>query len=503
MTHHGDHHVDSKNVLLFVPYSKNSGPAPPALPPSTSSYSSDFFGAPPPPVQPQQQPAYAALPPSTSSYASPAETNGYGNYSSGGGAAASDPWGGSSYGAATLPSSNSYGAPTPSYTIQPPAFPPPDQDPFGKSSYGAAPPLPPEPLATPQGLPAGQYSFASPFPTSIAAPQHEYTPATQASSIGFASPVAQPYGAQNQQMMNGFDPSNPPPQESYGMNGDYYGLEGFVGGPPTGSSDAAQVGYPENLSAAPAHNAPESLAATAPPPPNYSDPALLSMNVLSGSDQPLISDATKKDLNKSAPKGSLVDEAYAKLVNMDAFDLVQDKGTQSRKNPFDVSSTTSNNTASLADMMKTKNNKPAERKEVMKTYAPAPGSLVLSSNQSGNFGGYGSQYGLGGMGMTQPPQQQQPAMGGMSLASPPPAAMPGYGGMQQQQQPPSYGQPPTMTQPYGQALGGYGMQSPPSMQMSYGMQQQYGQQPPPMPPPQQQQLYGQPPPMQQQQQYGF
>jgi hypothetical protein len=424
-----------------------------------------------PPLPANQQPSFAALPPSTTSTAPSAEVNGYGN-------AAADPWGHSSYGAPppapAQPSANPYGATAPLTTLPYGAHPnstaPAVQDPFGGGAYGAPPP---EPLATPQGAYGGQNSFASPLPTSIAAPQQDYTPATQASSIGFASPVAQPYGAQWQQM-NEFD-QQPPQQEQYGMHGDQFGMNGF-GGPHTGSSDAAQADFTEESSANP-----YASEASAP-----SDPALLSMNVLSGSSQPLVSE-NMKDSNGSIAGSSMADQAYAKLVNMDAFDLVQDKGAQSRNNPFDVASTTSNNTSSLADMMKTKSNKSGEKKEVMKSYAPAPGAMVLSSSQQqGNFGGYGSQYGLGGIGVA---QQQPPAMSGVSMPAPPPAPMQGYGGMQSQ----PYGQP------HGQAPG-YGMQAA-QMQQPYGMQQQqplYGQQPPM----QQQQSYGNPPPMQQQP-FGF
>lgn len=270
------------------------------------------------------------------------------------------------------------------------------------------------------------------------------------------------------------------------MGGEQYGINGF-GGPYAGSSDAAQAGFPEESSAA-APVAPEPAAFASP------DPALFSMNVLSGSDQPLVSDAMRES-NGSAAGGSMADQAYAKLVNLDAFDLVQDKGAQSRKNPFDVASTTSNNTASLSDIMKSKN-KSGEKKEIMRSHAPPPGAMVLSGSQQGNFGGYGSPYGYGGMGMNQ--QQQPPAMGGMS--SPPPVdpmpAYGGYGGMPQQA---PYGHPPPPSQPYGQ-VPGYGMGAPPPAQQPYGMQQQQPfRQPPPM---QQQQPYGQQPPMQQQP-FGF
>jgi hypothetical protein len=128
--------------------------------------------------------------------------------------------------------------------------------------------------------------------------------------------------------------------------------------------------------------------------------------------------------------------------------------------------------------MKSKN-KSGEKKEIMRSHAPAPGAMVLSSSQQGNFGGYGNQYTMGGMGLP-----QQNPMGGM-MGQPPaaPAAMHGYGGMQQQQPPQPYGQPAAPSQPYSQQS--YGMQH--QQQAQYGqpssMQQQYGQPPPLQQPP--------------------
>jgi hypothetical protein len=231
-----------------------------------------------------------------------------------------------------------------------------------------------------------------------------------------------------------------------------------------------------------------------------SDPALLSMNVLSGQPQPLVTESMTNGANGTAA-GSMADQAYAKLVNMDAFDLVQSNDTDSRKNPFDaaistpnaiggpIGGATANTSASLADMRKAK--KPLEsKKSIMNTRAPAPGAMVLSNNQQGNFGGYGGLSGMATMGTM---GQQQPTMG----QPPAPPQMQGYGGMQHQQaygQPPqqAYGQPPQ--QAYGQPpQQAYGMQpqaAPMQQQPSYGMQ------------PQQQGLYGQPPPVQQQQTYG-
>ena len=171
----------------------------------------------------------------------------------------------------------------------------------------------------------------------------------------------------------------------------------------------------------------------------------------------------------------MADQAYAKLVNLDAFDLVSSKSSEPVKNPFDVAApapAATNGTTSLADMQKSK--KTSEpKKSIMNTPAPAPGAMVLSGTQQGNFGGYGGLAG-GTMG-------QQPTMG----QAPP---LQGAYGMQQ----PAYGQP------------AYGMQAQQPMQQQYGMQApqgMYGQ-----PPPTQQQqppAYGQQPPPLQQQPFGF
>merc|ERR1711933_620134 len=98
---------------------------------------------------------------------------------------------------------------------------------------------------------------------------------------------------------------------------------------------------------------------------------------------------------------------------MDAFDLVQSKDSEARQNPFDVAVSTStsiggtNTNASLADMKKAK--KPSEpKKSIMNS--PAPGAMVLSNNQQGNFGGYGGLSGMstmGGMGQQPPAMNQQ------------------------------------------------------------------------------------------------
>lgn len=471
-----------------------SGPAPvPALPLS-SSYASEMFGV-APPLAPQQQQQYAALPPSTSA------TNGYGTVA--------DPWGSSmsaapASGAAAPPApppttaAYPYGAPAP-FPSSPAAVPPPSQN----NPYGAAPPGPietfsagqppydgaygqpypsaaangygqpqqrpfPEPVPTPiasgQQQPQHPPFAATPLPTMVVASQHEYTPATQASSIGFASPMAQPYGGAYQ----------PQPQEQQ-----------------SGSENAQLGGFEEAMSAP-------------------SDPALFSMNVLSGhqDDQPLVTDSmlqTNGTANSGGGTGSasrsLADQAYAKLVNMDAFSLVTEKSSVSRKNPFDMGGASNpiggGHTSSLSAIQSTK--KTGEKKEIMKSHA-----MVLSTSQQGNFGGYGGGYSTGGGGMGMQ-QQPPPPMGMQQQQQQAPPMMQGYGGMQQQQlpygqQPPpppqQYGQPPPPpAQPYGQQ--GFGMQQP-----AYGQNPLMQQQPQPYGQPPMQQRYGQPPPNQQQP-FGF
>ena len=388
--------------------------------------------------------------------------------------AAADPWGMAtmaatlppSQPATTQPASNPFGvpaqAPQPTHQAnvnaggiptlaanQPPfgAGPPPTPVGASSSAYGAA-----------------QAPFGSPPPSTInGPPQQEFTPATQASSIGFASPMAQPFPPQDDQQQASSQ-QQPVPQQQPEL---FQAVE------------TAET------------QAPEPVEPTVAPPSN---PALLSMNVLSGQAEPLVTESMANGANGTAT-GSMADQAYAKLVNMDAFDLVQSKDSEARKNPFDTAISTSNSiagtntNASLADMQKSK--KPSEpKKSIMNAPAAAPGAMVLSNNQQGNFGGYGGLAGMNTMGTMG--QQQQPTMGQ------PPALpqMQGYGGMQQQQ---AYGQPMQQQQAYGMQA------QAPMQQPLYGAQaQQPGQygQPPPLPQ-QQQQPYGQQPPPLQQQPFGF
>jgi hypothetical protein len=151
-----------------------------------------------------------------------------------------------------------------------------------------------------QQPPQQQLGFGSPTPTSVPG-YADYTPGTQASSLGFASPLGQQFAAQNGAPAEPVEEPAPPPE-------------------PT---------------AAPA------------------DPALFSMNVLHGQQQPLVSG----DIQANGGQ-SMADQAYSKLVNMDAFDLVKDPAESTRNNPFDMgggSGSSINNQMSLSDMKKTTN----------------------------------------------------------------------------------------------------------------------------------------------------
>eukprot|EP00934_Nitzschia_sp_Nitz4_P002447 Nitzschia sp. Nitz4//scaffold74_size92883//713//3192//NITZ4_004805-RA/size92883-augustus-gene-0.0-mRNA-1//1//CDS//3329557541//2442//frame0 len=415
----------------------------PALPPSAPGpgammpygQSNDFFGAPP-----QQQQPYAALPPSTTQPPAPAP--------------AADPWGSStqSYGA------SSYGAPPPQ--------PPPQQQGYPalapSGSFGAPAPPPQQQQQPPQQqAPYGNYG--APPPAIVAPPADDtygmasyQTPTAASSQTPFGGPPQAAYG------------HAPPPAQPHNPFGTPAPTTVSTG---VDSTPASTIGFasptaqapPPMMAQPPPEPEPEPQPAPAPQ-PQAADPALMSMGVLSGQ-APSLAPSTAQ----TNGGGSMADQAYAKLVNMDAFDLVKDKTKE--KNPFDFGGgSVTSNTASLADMKKSNaSNQP--KKEVMKA---APGAMVVSSNQQGNFGGYGAQ--LGGMGQ----QQQQP----MGMGQP----QMGYGQPMGQQQPPMGGM--------GQQQMGYGQP-----QMGYG-QPPMGQQQPPMgaygqpPAPQ----YGQPPMQQQQQQ---
>ena len=259
-------------------------PAPAALPPSTS----DPFGGPGGP------PTFAALPPSTS------DPFGAGLKPPPSAApAAPDPF--------SAPVANGYGYPSQPTAAPLPALPPSVPTPASaQNPYGAPPPVQnpyapapvsqnayavPAPPPAPQALapPPAPHAWAPPPP--IATDNNPYgAPAPVPPSV---TPQAQPtpstLGFQSPQPDFGFSPM-PPMQE-------------------------AQAPAPPPFTEAPAPV----------------DPALMTMNTLSG---------------------SLADQAYAKLANMDTFTL-SSKKDEPASNPF-ASSTSINDNRSLAAMQKSK-----------------------------------------------------------------------------------------------------------------------------------------------------
>ena len=205
--------------------------------------------------------------------------------------------------------------------------PPPSQPNYGDNSFGTPAPANGA-YGGQQTYPAQQQAFAqpptgtaplynqqqssAPFgspeppPSSVPVSAPIYTPATPTSSLGFASPNDYAYPGQANGMSHQAteDATQPPPLEA----------------------DQAANGPAANT---------------------QSDPALFSMNVLSGQQPALVSEGTTSN------GGTMADQAYAKLVNMDAFDLV--KGAeQARNNPFEAANNNAMNQVSLADM-KSKN----------------------------------------------------------------------------------------------------------------------------------------------------
>jgi len=457
----------------------------------TSSYASDIFGLAGGGVPAQQAPAYAALPPSTTAaYPPVAQVDPSQQQQQQRQPSAADPWGMASVQSAL-----------PVVAAEPVAAAA-VSNPFG--DMVAAPNQQPVPEAH-NNFPS---AIGSPPPVSIdttSGPTDNVFASglnTPASTIGFQSPIAQHQQQQQQLQPPVFGDIPEQPQQQYSLDPQQQQQQ---------QQQAQQTMNP--FGGAAVLDPPVAVPEEAEPTPATGDPALLSMNVLSGQPQSLVTD----DMKTSNGGTTLADQAYSKLVNMDAFDLVQSKeDTSARENPFEamnmpigggaIGGGGANNTASLADLMKTK--KPTmEKKDIMAP--PPPGALVLSNNQTGNFGGYG---GMGGGMMQQ--QQQQPMVGGMGLGRGAP-------------------QPPMMQQQYGQqGLGrgaiGFGQQPPPPPMYGGGMNmmqqptnggaggppplQQYGGQPTygggmqPQPPSMQQQpTYGQqqPPPLQQQQQQPF
>jgi hypothetical protein len=277
--------------------------------PYVSAPMNDQWGATAPPQ------TYATLPPSQSA----------------------EPWGGGTVYSAPPAATNGYG-------------------------YGAPPPGP-DPFGTPASLPAlSATSYGAPPPSqdpfhAQAPVPHAYGAPSPLDSYGAPAPQANPYGApptpqfQQQQAMYAQPPpvqpsvpqqeqlSQPPQPDPFGTPAPYTVTTGFDYTP------ASTIGFASPV----AQNAPEPVPMPAPAPEpaqQWTDPALLSMGTLSGQAPSLVSQNESK-----SDGGTLADQAYAKLVNMDAFDLVKDKSE--RKNPFEFgAASVGSNTMSLADMKK-------------------------------------------------------------------------------------------------------------------------------------------------------
>ena len=197
------------------------------------------------------------------------------------------------------PAANANGA----YGAQPQQTYPPQQQAFAQPPAGAAQLYSQQAPSTPFGSP-------EPPPSSVPVSAPNFTPSTQTSSIGFASP-------------------------------NDYAYMGQTNGAANQTNDAvAQLAQPE---AAPPENGPTSVPPPSEAPSAPSDPALLSMNVLSGQQPALVSEGTTNN------GGTMADQAYAKLVNMDAFDLVKG-GEPERNNPFEAVNNSAMSQVSLADM---------------------------------------------------------------------------------------------------------------------------------------------------------
>ncbi|KAL7563212.1 hypothetical protein ACA910_014486 [Epithemia clementina (nom. ined.)] len=406
----------------------------------------DFGSAP----DPAPGGAFAALPPSTTT-ADP-----YGAPPSYGYPVSQHPPQGAPFPAlpAPAPAPNSF---YPSAPVGAPA----QQQPF--STYGAATPGPT--YHAPPPVDTGSYG-APPPPQQYVTPQAQQTP----SSIGFSSPPAD---------FSGFTPQGGAPSNQYPApaTANQYPAPATANQYPAPATanqypaPATANQYPAPATAnqypASSSSAPENEAA---PASTQSQPTL-TMNSLSG-DEGLLSGA-----NPSS--GSIADQAYAKLVNMDTFSLVNpSQPSAKRNNPFENAAANSvvGGTQSLADLKSRKESFGGNgAKDVMK--ASGPGALVVSGTQNGSwagqYGGMQQQPMYGGMqqgGMQQPMQQggmQQPMYGGGMQQQ-----QPMYGGGMQQQQP-SFGM--QQQQPPLGPLGG-GMGGPPPLQPTIGGygQQQFG-----------------------------
>jgi len=298
-----------------------------------------------------------------------------------------------------------------------------------QNNQWAVAPAPAAPAADAWAQPAAPPAFAAP-------------PATPAYSAAPSNPFSPPPPQQQQQQQpnygngpfGGGQQQPPPfasPQPSVGMTASVPGQfaapsDVFSPAPPAPAAPVSQPPITSN----------GSVVNQQPPAPAPTNPALTMSNLSSDG-------LLGNGVAKSGNSGSMADQALQNLMgSIDSFGIT---GSAAKpKNPFDNNDITNNKT--LGEIKSSSPKKPVMN-------APPGGAMVMSNNQSGNWG----------MGMQ---QQQQPQYGGMGMQQQ-------YGGYPQQQQSYNMGMQGGMHQ---QPMQG-GMQQPPPMQG--GMPPQYGQQQPP------------------------
>ena len=128
--------------------------------------------------------------------------------------------------------------------------------------------------------------------------------------------------------------------------------------------------------------------------PTSDPPAPVEMNPSVTTENPILSMAPQP-----TGLGSDANAAYEKFANMDQFDLVSKAPEKNRENPFDLAPASVEPAPTLSSMKASQGG--MEKKEIMKS------SMVVSSAQQGNWGGYGTQP---GMGQTMGNFPQQPSM---------------------------------------------------------------------------------------------
>lgn len=288
---------------------------PPSQPPAaTDPWGSSIttYNAPPPVAAASGFGGYTAPPPTQDPFGAPASANGYG------------------YNAPPPPTQDPFGAPPPAANGYGYGAPPaPAQDPFGS----ALPPQAPAP-ASAFGAPPASDPFAAPA-KAYGAPPMQQPPQQQPPSGMYGQPPPT-------QQQPPFDPFGTPAPQTVSTGYDYTPVSTIGFSSPVAQNNSAPP-EPVPMSAPIVEPAVQQQQ-------QWNDPALFSMGTLSTTTAPNNTTAYKQSQPTS---GSMVDQAYAKLVNMDAFDLVKDKSEQ--KNPFDFGvSSIGSNTASLADMKKGK-----------------------------------------------------------------------------------------------------------------------------------------------------